>query len=59
MVESDDLGEDDLAQVKVGQLVNVRLDAYPDLALDGVVELIDLYPVENDEDVLYNVRIRL
>lgn len=59
VVESDDLGEDDLAQVKVGQLVNVRLDAYPDLALDGVVESIDLYPVEDDEDVLYSVRVRL
>ena len=59
VVESDDLAEDELAQIEVGQPVNVRLDAYPDLALPGVVESIDLYPIEDEEDVLYSVRIRL
>jgi multidrug resistance efflux pump len=59
VVESDELKETDLPRVEVGQAVNISVDAYPDLALSGEIESIDLYPVEDDEDVLYNVRIRL
>jgi multidrug resistance efflux pump len=59
VVESDELKETDLPRVEVGQAVNISVDAYPDLALRGEVESIDLYPVEDDEDVLYNVRLRL
>jgi HlyD family secretion protein len=59
VVESDELKETDLPRMEVGQAVNISVDAYPDLALSGEIESIDLYPVEDDEDVLYNVRIRL
>jgi Cu(I)/Ag(I) efflux system membrane fusion protein len=52
-----DVFEQDLAQVAVGQKVNIRVDAYPDREFSGRVAY--LYPTVNPETRTAQVRIEL
>lgn len=52
-----DVFEQDLAQVAVGQKVNIRVDAYPDREFNGRVAY--LYPTVNPETRTAQVRIEL
>jgi HlyD family secretion protein len=58
-VETNDLTEDEVVQVKVGQAVTVTFDALPGQSFDGEVEKISDYALERYGDVTYMVRIRL
>jgi multidrug resistance efflux pump len=57
-VETEDLDEMLVAQISPGQPVKIRLDAIPDLDLDGQVESIDLLYTEDDEEIYYTAQIR-
>lgn len=58
-VETKDLTELDVVNIRVGQKVTVTPDALPNIQLDGVVESIGNVYTEKNYDVLYTVRIRL
>ncbi len=51
--------EIDIGSVNVGQSVQVKLDAYPDQALDGVVESITTLPSPVMGIIAYPLRVRL
>ncbi len=59
MVETRDLSELDVVEVKVGQRVSVTPDAIPELELSGVIESIDRLFTERSGDITYTVHIRL
>jgi HlyD family secretion protein len=58
-VETKDLNELDVVDVKVGQKVSLTPDALPDTTLAGEVTSIKPVYTERSGDVLYTVRIRL
>lgn len=59
MVETRDLTELDVVNVKIGQPVTITPDALPELELRGTVETIDPVFTERSGDILYTVHIRL
>jgi len=58
-VETKDLSEVDVAQVKVGQPVEVSVDALPDQKFKGKVAQIAPQAVERRGDMVYSVKIEL
>jgi len=58
-VETKDLNELDVVNIKVGQKVEIIPDAMDDLTLNGSVEWIDETYTEKSGDVVYTVRIKL
>jgi len=58
-VETKDLTELDVVNIRVGQKVTVTPDALPNIQLNGVVESIGNVYTEKNYDVLYTVRIQL
>ena len=58
-VETTDLTEKEVVNIRVGQPVTVVPDALPALALTGTVERIGLTYTEKAGDIVYPVRIRL
>jgi multidrug resistance efflux pump len=58
-VETTDLTEKDVVNIRVGQSVTVVPDALPSLALSGTVERVGLTYIEKAGDIVYPVRIRL
>jgi multidrug resistance efflux pump len=59
MIETTDLNELEVVNLRVGQTVEVRPDAISDLVLEGVVEQIGLGFRTQGGDVLYTVKIKL
>lgn len=59
MVETDDLTEIEVPEIRVGQSVTVTPDALPDLELSGTVESISDLFEEKRGDITYTVRIQL
>ena len=59
LVETDNLTEIEVPDVKVGQSVLITPDALPDLELEGEVESIGNLYVEKRGDITYTVKIRL
>ena len=59
VVETQDLGEEDVVRLQPGQRLSLSLDAYPDVALDGVVESIRQYYTEEEGEVFYHAQIGL
>jgi len=59
MVETDDLTEIEVPEIRVGQSVTVTPDALPELELSGTVESISDLFEEKRGDITYTVRIRL
>lgn len=59
LVETTDVTELEVVNLKVGQSVSVRPDALPDLELSGVVVEISNAFTQQGGDILYTVRIRL
>lgn len=57
-VETNDLTEDEVVQVEVGQAVTVTFDALPGENFDGEVESISQYAIEQYGDITYTVRVR-
>jgi multidrug resistance efflux pump len=58
-VETTDLTEKEVVNLKVGQAVTIVPDALPSLTLKGTVERIGLTYSEKAGDIIYPVRIRL
>jgi multidrug resistance efflux pump len=58
-VETKDLNELDVVNIKIGQKVEIIPDAMNDLVLNGSVEWIDETYTEKSGDVVYTVRIKL
>ncbi len=58
-VETQDLTEIEVVDVRVGQRVRVVADALPDIKMEGVVESVSEYYIEKRGDITYTVRIRL
>ena len=58
-VETNDLTEDEVVQVKIGQAVTVTFDALSGKVFDGEVESISQYALEQYGDITYTVRIKL
>ena len=58
-VETNDLTEDEVVQVKIGQAVTVTFDALPGETFEGEVESISQYALEQYGDITYTVRIIL
>ncbi|HEX9615862.1 MAG TPA: HlyD family efflux transporter periplasmic adaptor subunit [Anaerolineales bacterium] len=58
-VEIEELKESEVSRLQVGQLVVVRLDALPDLDLNGQVESTSWVYQENDDEVIYSAEITL
>ncbi len=58
-VETTDLTEKEVVNIRVGQSVTVVPDALPSLSLTGTVERIGLTYTEKSGDIVYPVRIRL
>jgi multidrug resistance efflux pump len=58
-VETTDLTEKEVVNIRVGQSVTVVPDALPTLTLSGTVERIGLTYTEKSGDIVYPVRIRL
>jgi HlyD family secretion protein len=58
-VETNDLTEDEVVQVQIGQKVSVSFDALPNQTFDGEVESISQYALEQYGDITYVVRVRL
>ena len=58
-VETNDLTEDEVVQVQVGQTVSVTFDALPGENFTGEVESISQYALEQYGDITYTVRVRL
>jgi len=59
IVETSDLSELDVVNIKIGDPVEIVVDAIPDNPMNGVVEEIILEPVRQSGDVYYTVRIKL
>lgn len=59
LVETDDLTELDVVQVAVGDTVQVRFDALPDVALAGTVQGIEALGQNRQGDIVYTVRVDL
>jgi HlyD family secretion protein len=59
MVETDDLTEIEVPEIRVGQSVTVTPDALPELELSGTVESISDLFEEKRGDITYTVRIQL
>ncbi len=59
MIQTDNLTEIDVVNIKVDQNVSLVLDALPDLTLNGTVTQIDLRSEEKRGDITYTVTIRL
>jgi multidrug resistance efflux pump len=58
-VETTDLTETDVVNIRIGQPVTIVPDALPGLTLTGTIERIGLTYAEKAGDVVYPVRIRL
>jgi len=58
-VETTDLTEKEVVNLRIGQLVTIVPDALPGLTLTGTVERIGLTYTEKTGDIVYPVRIRL
>ena len=58
-IETDDLTEIDVPNVRVGQSVTVKVDALPDVTLKGEVESVGALSQERSGDVVYPVKILL
>ena len=58
-VETNDLTEDEVTQIEVGQSVTIRFDALSGKAFTGEVESISEYAQERYGDVTYIARIKL
>jgi multidrug resistance efflux pump len=58
-VETDDLTEIEVVDVKVGQKVTVVADALPEVEMTGTVEEINQMFEEKRGDITYTVRISL
>jgi len=58
-VDTSDLSELDVVNVKIGQKVKVTADALPGQTMTGIVEVISLTPKNQAGDILYTVHIRL
>jgi multidrug resistance efflux pump len=58
-VETTDLTEKEVVNIRVGQPVTIVPDALPNLKLTGTVERIGLIYIEKAGDIVYPVRIRL
>jgi len=56
-VVTQDLGEDSVSALRVGLPVNLKVDAYPEITLQGVIESISLYAEEEEGDVYYQAKI--
>ncbi len=56
-VVTQDLGEDSVSALQVGLPVNLKVDAYPEITLQGVIESISLYAEEEEGDVYYQAKI--
>lgn len=59
IVETSDLSELDVVNIKIGDPVEIAVDAIPETLMNGVVEEIVLEPVKQSGDVYYTVRIKL
>jgi len=57
VVLTQDLGEDRVSALQVGQPVNLIVEAYPEITLQGVVDSISQYSEEEDGDVYYQAKI--
>lgn len=58
-VESTDINESEISNIKVGDLVTLAFDAFPDKTMRGKVIEIKDFPVMKYNDVIYPVRIEL
>ena len=58
-VETTDLSELDVVDIKTGQTVGITADALPGIPLSGIVERIGLEPVDQGGDIYYTIRIKL
>ncbi|HEY5118737.1 MAG TPA: HlyD family efflux transporter periplasmic adaptor subunit, partial [Anaerolineales bacterium] len=58
-VETTDLTEKEVVNIRVGQLVTIVPDALPSTTLSGTVERIGLMYTEKAGDIVYPIRIRL
>lgn len=58
-IETDDLSELDIARVRVGDAVKVRIDGIPDIVMDGKVKTIKPFGVIQAGDVTYQVIVAL
>jgi len=58
-VETNDLTEDEVVQVQIGQAVTVTFDALSGETFNGEVESISQYALEQYGDITYTVRIKL
>jgi multidrug resistance efflux pump len=58
-VETTDLTEKEVVNIRAGQLVTIVPDALPGTTLSGIVERIGLMYTEKAGDIVYPVRIRL
>lgn len=59
IIETDNLTEADVVQVKIGQKVQVSLDALPDAVLEGEVTHINARYEEKRGDITYTVTVKL
>ena len=59
IVESTDLTELEVADLSVGEIVNMEADAFEGVAFTGMVERISSYPETKQGDVLYTVHIAI
>ncbi|MDO9086321.1 MAG: HlyD family efflux transporter periplasmic adaptor subunit [Anaerolineaceae bacterium] len=59
LVESTDINEMDIVQIKIGDEVTIELDAFPGEMIRGKIIEIDEYPQSKYNDVIYPVRIQL
>lgn len=57
VVMTQDLGEDRVTALQVGQPVNLMVEAFPEITLQGVIESISLDAEEEDGDVYYQAKI--
>lgn len=58
-VDTSDLTEYDVVEIKVGDTASITVDALPEIKMTGVVEEIDNTPKMQAGDVLYTVRLRV
>jgi len=59
VVESTDLTELEVAELAVGQSVQIEAEAFPEERFSGTIERISSYPEKQQGDVLYTVRITM
>ncbi|HAF62423.1 MAG TPA: hypothetical protein DCK95_08865 [Anaerolineaceae bacterium] len=59
LVETTDLTELEVVNIKEGQPVSIEAEAYPGVTFSGTVESIGIYPKMDQGDVLYTVRIKV